>query len=59
MGMYDEMILDQANTIILMCKHMRRMITLLEQYTDMESEERFLDAVIKKNGLDIEKGTDD
>lgn len=54
MGMYDEIILDQENTIIILCKHMRRLVTLLKQYKDIESEEKFLDAVEEKNGIDEE-----
>lgn len=58
MGMYDEIILDQENTIINMCKHIRRLITLLGQYTDMRCEEEFLEAVEKKNGIDWEGDND-
>ena len=47
MGMLEEMLTDQENTIIEMCKHMRRLITLLSQYTDM-TEEQFLEGVEKR-----------
>lgn len=55
MGMYDEIILDQENTIILLCQHMRRLITLLSAYTAIDKEEKFLMDVIKKQDIDIEE----
>lgn len=48
MGVIEEMLTDQENTIIEMCKHMRRLITLLSQYTDMTNEEKFLEGVEKR-----------
>lgn len=54
MGMIEEMLTDQENTIIKMCKHMRRLITLLSQYTDMTDEEKFLASIEKKQGITTE-----
>lgn len=56
MGMYDEMFRDMENTIILLCQHMRKLLTLLEAYTDMDEEEKFLSDIMKKHGIE---GTDD
>lgn len=53
-SMYREMLTDQENTIILLCKHMRRLLTLLEACYDMEQEERFLSDVEQKNGISEE-----
>lgn len=52
MGMYDEMLRDQENTIITLCQHMRKLITLLSAYTDMSKEEKYLDEVLRKQGID-------
>lgn len=54
MGMYDEMLRDQENTIIVLCKHLRRCLTLLEAYADMDEEEKFLEGIEKKNGIESE-----
>lgn len=54
-SMYREMLTDHENTIILLCKHMRRLLTLLEACYDMEAEERFLSDVEQKNAIS-EKG---
>lgn len=54
MGMYDEMLRDQENTIIVLCKHLRRCLTLLEAYADMDEEEKFLADTLKKRGLESE-----
>lgn len=47
-SMYYEILTDQENTIIESCKHLRRLITLLAQYTDMTDEEKFLEGVEKR-----------
>ena len=54
MGMYDEMFRDMENTIILLCQHLRKCITLLEAYADMDEEEKFLADTLKKQGLESE-----
>lgn len=54
MGMYDEMFRDLENTIILLCQHMRKLLTLLEAYTDMDKEEEFLSEIEKKYGVESE-----
>lgn len=54
MSMYEDMLKDQENTIILLCRHMRRLLTLLEAYADMDKEEQFLSEVMKKNGIESE-----
>lgn len=51
-SMYKELLTDQENTIIELCKHMRRLITLLERYAEMDREERFLAEVENKHGID-------
>lgn len=56
MSMYEEMLRDQENTIILLCRHLRKCLTLLEAYADMDEEEKFLDDIMKKRGIE---GTDD
>ena len=52
--MYDEMFRDLENTIILLCQHMRKLLTLLEAYTDMDKEEEFLSEIEKKYGVESE-----
>lgn len=47
-----DIIKDQENTIILLCQHMRKLITLLSAYTDMQKEEEFLDEILRKQGID-------
>ncbi len=47
-SMYYEILTDQENTIIESCKHLRRLITLLAQYTDMTEEEKYLESMEKK-----------
>lgn len=54
MGMYEDIIRDQENTIILLCKHQRQLLTLLEAYMDMDKEEQFLAEIEKKNGIESE-----
>lgn len=54
MSMYEEMLRDQENTIILLCKHQRQLLTLLEAYMDMDREEQFLADIEKKNGIESE-----
>lgn len=51
MSMYEDILTDQENTIIKVCKHMRRLITLLSQYTDMTNEEKFLADIEEKQGI--------
>lgn len=53
---YKDLIDDLMNTVIVMCQHMRKLLTLLEVYTDMDEEEKFLDDIMKKHGIE---GTDD
>lgn len=52
MSMLVDIIKDQENTIILLCQHMRKLITLLSAYTDMQKEEEFLDEILRKQGID-------
>lgn len=52
MSMYEDILRDQENTIILLCQHMRKLITLLSAYTDMQKEEEFLDEILRKQGID-------
>lgn len=59
MGMYDEMLTAQLNTIIELCQHMRKLLTLLEAYADMDAEEKFLADVEKRHDITPEEGTDD
>lgn len=54
MGMYDGMLQDLTNTVILLCQHMRKLLTLLEAYTDMDKEEKFLSEIEKKYGAESE-----
>lgn len=54
MSMYEEMLRDQENTIILLCQHLRKCLTLLEAYADMDEEEKFLEEIEKKNGIESE-----
>ena len=54
MSMYEEMLRDQENTIILLCQHLRKCITLLEAYADMDREEQFLAEIEKKQGIESE-----
>ena len=54
MGMYEDIIRDQENTIILLCQHLRKCLTLLEAYADMDEEEKFLADTLKKQGLESE-----
>ena len=51
MSMYEELLRDQENTIILLCKHLRKCITLLEAYSDIDEEEKFLADVEEKQGI--------
>ena len=52
MSMLIDVVKDQENTIILLCQHMRKLITLLSAYTDMQKEEEFLDEILRKQGID-------
>ena len=54
MSMYEDMLRDQENTIILLCQHLRKCITLLEAYADMDDEEKFLAETMKKQGIESE-----
>ena len=54
MSMYEDILRDQENTIILLCQHLRKCITLLEAYTDMDDEEKFLAETMKKQGIESE-----
>ena len=54
MSMYEEMLRDQENTIILLCQHLRKCLTLLEAYADMDEEEKFLAETMKKQGIESE-----
>ena len=54
MSMYEELLRDQENTIILLCKHLRKCITLLEAYSDIDEEEKFLADVEEKQGITTE-----
>lgn len=51
MSMYEELLRDQENTIILLCKHLRKCITLLEAYSDIDKEEKFLADIEEKQGI--------
>lgn len=50
-SMYYEILTDQENTIILLCQHLRKCITLLEAYTDIDKEEQFLASIEEKQGI--------
>lgn len=52
MSMYEDILRDQENTIILLCQHLRKCITLLEAYADMDDEEKFLAETMKKQGIE-------
>ena len=54
MSMYEDILRDQENTIILLCQHLRKCLTLLEAYTDIDEEEKFLADTLKKQGLESE-----
>lgn len=54
MSMYEDILRDQENTIILLCQHLRKCITLLEAYADMDDEEKFLAEMMKKQGIESE-----
>ena len=54
MSMYEDILRDQENTIILLCQHLRKCLTLLEAYADMDEEEKFLADTLKKQGLESE-----
>lgn len=54
MSMYVDLIKDQENTIILLCQHLQKCITLLEAYADMDDEEKFLAETMKKQGIESE-----
>lgn len=54
MSMYEELLRDQENTIILLCQHLRKCITLLEAYSDIDKEEQFLANVEEKQGITTE-----
>ena len=54
MSMYEDILRDQENTIILLCQHLRKCITLLEAYADMDREEQFLAEIEKKQGIESE-----
>lgn len=54
MSMYEELLRDQENTIILLCKHLRKCITLLEAYSDIDKEEQFLADIEEKQGITTE-----
>lgn len=48
MGMYDEMITDLENMVIVLSKHLRRCTRLLAQTTDVAEEEKLLEQVEKR-----------
>ena len=52
--MYEDILRDQENTIILLCQHMRRLLTIVEAYADMDEEEKFLAETMKKQGIESE-----
>lgn len=52
MSMYEDILRDQENTIILLCQHMRRLLTIVEAYADMDEEEKFLVEVMEKQGIE-------
>lgn len=54
MGMYEDILTDQENTIILLCQHLRRCITLLEAYSDIDKEEEFLASIEERRGISTE-----
>ena len=54
MSMYEDILRDQENTIILLCQHMRRLLTIVEAYADMDEEEKFLAETMKKQGIESE-----
>ena len=54
MSMYEDILRDQENTIILLCQHLRKCITQLEAYADMDREEQFLAEIEKKQGIESE-----
>ena len=54
MSMYEELLRDQENTIILLCQHLRKCITLLEAYSDIDKEEKFLADIEEKQGITTE-----
>lgn len=58
MSMYEDILRDQENTIILLCQYLRKCITLLEAYTDMDDEEKFLAETMKKQGIKSEENND-
>lgn len=58
MSMYEDILRDQENTIILLCQHLRKCITLLEAYADMDDEEKFLAETMKKQGIESEENND-
>lgn len=40
MSMYLDMLTDQENTIIVLCEHMKSLLTLLSAYIDTEEAEK-------------------
>lgn len=58
MSMYEDILRDQENTIILLCQHLRKCITLLEAYADMDDEEKFLAEMMKKQGIESGENND-
>ena len=58
MSMYEDTLRDQENTIILLCQHLRKCITLLEAYADMYDEEKFLAETMKKQGIESGENND-
>ena len=58
MSMYEDILRDQENTIILLCQHMRRLLTIVEAYADMDEEEKFLAETMKKQGIESGENND-
>ena len=58
MSMYEDILRDQENTIILLCQHMRRLLTIVEAYADMDEEEKFLVEVMEKQGIESGENND-
>ena len=58
MSMYEDILRDQENTIILLCQHMRKLLTIVEAYADMDEEEKFLAEMMKKQGIESRENND-
>ena len=58
MSMYEDILRDQENTIILLCQHMRRLLTIVAASADMDEEEKFLAETMKKQGIDSGENND-